>query len=129
VADETGNPLQGKRVLVVEDEYLIADDLVRALTALGARIVGPAGSLEQGLDLARSGDPLDLAVLDINLHGRPVFPLADLLAERAVPFLFATGYDAAAIPSGYADVPLWEKPFDVNALARALAGLPPAPGR
>ena len=114
--------LTGRRILVVEDEYFIADDIARALTKLGAEVVGPAPDLERA-DALLSGNPVDWAVLDINLQGEMVYPVAKALRERGVPFIFATGYDASSIPNGYADVPRWEKPFDPQVLARVLPSL------
>ena len=111
------------RVLLVEDEYLLADELARAFRRAGAEVVGPASTLAQGLALAASLRRLDVAVLDVNLGGEAVYPLADKLARRAVPFLFATGYDAPAIDPRYARVPRVEKPHtaaDVLHAARDL---------
>jgi len=118
-ADDT---LAGRRVLVVEDEYFIADDLARALEKLGAEVVGPVPSKDKALTLLGTG-PLDAAVLDINLKGEAVFPVADALREQGVPFVFATGYDEASVPPGYQDVPRWEKPFKPDDLAKVLPGL------
>lgn len=115
--------LQGRRVLVVEDEYFIADDIARALSRLGAEVVGPAPDLEEALAALASGTRIDLAVLDINLHGETVSPVADALADRGVPFVFATGYDQSAVPTRHQGAPRWEKPFDPNALVRALPTL------
>jgi CheY-like chemotaxis protein len=115
--------LQGRRVLVVEDEYFIADDLTRALKTLGADVVGPVASREEALALLSSRSDIHLAILDINLQDRMVYPVADALRERDIPFLFATGYDQSEVPGEYQDVPHWEKPFDSDALARALPSL------
>src|SRR3954463_12156615 len=90
---------RGRRVLVVEDEYLIAADLVSSLQDLGVDVVGPAGSVAEALALvARDGDRLDGAVLDITLRDERVYPVASALVEYGVPFIFTTGYDALAIP-------------------------------
>jgi len=121
--DVPRTPLQSRRVLVVEDEYYIADDLARALRQLGAEVVGPVPDRDGALALLTSSQRIDLAVLDINLRDQMVYPVADLLRERNVPFVFATGYDPEAIPSGYEDVPRWQKPFDHMGLARALPSL------
>ena len=117
---EVMTTLSGRRVLVVEDEYYLADDLARALRARGADVVGPVPSLERALAAACS-EPIDFAVLDLNLKGDHGFPVADALAERNVPFVFATGYDETVIPERHRDVKRWEKPFDMDAL---LADLP-----
>lgn len=115
--------LQDRRVLVVEDEYFIADDIAQALRKLGAEVIGPASDRAKALALLSSTERIDGAVLDVNLRGETVYPVAEALRARGIPFVFATGYDTSAIPSGYADIPRWEKPFDPHALARALPGL------
>jgi len=112
---------RGRRVLVVEDEYLIAADLVSSLQDLGVDVVGPAGSVAEALALvARDGDRLDGAVLDINLRDERVYPVASALVEYGVPFIFTTGYDALAIPEPFATVPRCEKPVDKTQLVRWL---------
>lgn len=115
--------LSGRRVLVVEDEYFIADDIARALRQLGAEVVGPLASRDEALEVFASDLRIDFAVLDINLRGDAVYPLADALRGRRVPFVFATGYDSASIPEPYRGVPRWEKPFDPRALVDALSTL------
>ena len=113
--------LSGRRVLVVEDQFFLADDLAQAVAQLGAEVIGPVPTREEALDLLSTGERIDLAVLDINLQGESVFPVADTLLEQGVPFLFATGYDQTAIPLQYQQVPRWEKPFAPEALAQALS--------
>lgn len=108
-ADMTKRKLEGVRVLVVEDEYMIADDLVRVLSEAGAKVIGPASSLTGATDLAEA-TLLDAAVLDINLRGIAVYPLVDMLRARGVPVVLATGYGTDAIPLAYADLPHCEKP-------------------
>ena len=108
------------RMLVVEDEFYIADEMAQALQTLGAEVVGPVPTKDKALALLASGETIDAAVLDINLKGHAVYPVADALAERGVPFVFATGYDETAVPEAYKDVPRWEKPFKPEDLARAL---------
>ena len=105
--------LAGKHILVVEDEYFIAADLKRALTGCEAIVIGPAGDLDDGLALLGDG-PLDAAVLDVNLDGTRSFPIAARLADRAVPFLFVTGYDGWALPDEYRAVPRIAKPFTMH---------------
>jgi CheY-like chemotaxis protein len=120
--DEEIAALRGRRVLVVEDDYYIAVDLARALEAAGAVVVGPCGRVAEALALIEStGAGLDAATLDINLHDAVVYPVADALRARGVPFAFATGYDAMMVPPAYADVPRCEKPLDPAKLIRALA--------
>src|SRR4051812_23340622 len=96
--------LARRRVLLIEDEYFIADDMARAFRARGAEVVGPAATLDAAMQLVSKGDPLDGAVLDINLRGEMVYPVADALRDRGVPFIFSTGYDDVTIPSRYAGV-------------------------
>ncbi|MBX3596093.1 MAG: response regulator [Rhizobiaceae bacterium] len=115
--------LREKFVLVMEDEYFIADDIARALTEAGAQVVGPFGHVHQGLDRLKVEPNINLAVLDINLNGTKVFDLAAQLQELGVPFIFATGYGFGHLPEQFAKVPRWEKPFDVSSLANALAAL------
>src|SRR6478735_1170799 len=120
-----GNHLAGKRILVVEDEFMVAELLVQILEQCGAEVVGPASSLDTGLTIARSDDRLDFAVLDINLRGNPSYPIADVLCEHAVPFLFVTGYDSSVIPDRYGEIPRCEKPVPGTALIRAIKDLWP----
>lgn len=115
--------LQGRRVLVVEDEYFIADDVANELGSLGAQVIGPVPDLARAMEIIGSGEPIDLAVLDINLSGETVYPVADALKTRQVPFVFATGYGQSLIAEGYQDVPRWEKPYDHRDLARMLPSL------
>lgn len=117
----TAASLAGRRILLVEDEYMIAVDLADALARLGAEVVGPVPTLERALALATSPAPLDGAVLDVSLHGELVFPVADALLARGVPFVLATGYDEWVVPEAYRDVPRHEKPIDPELLARDLA--------
>lgn len=111
---------QGLRVLVAEDEYLVADDLRRELEAAGADVLGPAESVQAALNLLAAHGDVDLAILDVNLGGETVEPVADALHSRAVRFVFATGYDAWAMPATYGNTPRCEKPVDLAAIANAL---------
>jgi CheY-like chemotaxis protein len=112
--------LQGRRLLVVEDEYMIAADLAEALANRGASVIGPAGSIEDALELVSTEQQIDGAVLDINLRGKHAYPVADALRERGVRFVFTTGYDAGTIPAAYLGVPRVEKPVNINALTSLL---------
>ncbi|WP_246018327.1 response regulator [Pelagibacterium montanilacus] len=112
--------LQGLRILVIEDEYTIADDLARNLRREGAEVLGPAPSLARARELIKTKDDIHGAVLDIHLKGEMVWPIADSLLARSVPIVFATGYDADAIPQRFAHLPRCEKPAAVHDLARAL---------
>jgi len=114
--------LAGRWVLVVEDEYFLADDIVRGLEANGAKVIGPVGDVDDALDLIDEAECLDAAVLDLNLRGEMAYPVADVLLERGIPFVFATGYDNASIPARYHSVNRCEKPVDAPKIARALFG-------
>jgi ActR/RegA family two-component response regulator len=113
--------LRGRCLLIVEDEYLIAADLTASLESLGVQVIGPAASVEEALSLVdNNSDRLDGAVLDINLRNDRVYPVADVLTARGVPFVFTTGYDAIAVPTAYACAPRCEKPVDKTQLIRWL---------
>jgi CheY-like chemotaxis protein len=113
----------GRRILVVEDEYFLADDISRALRSLGADIAGPVGDLEDAIRILEDGGVLDGAVLDVNIRSEMIYPIARALRERQVPFVFTTGYDKTTVGPEFQDVALWEKPIDVAAMARGLARL------
>lgn len=104
--------LGGKSILVVEDEFLLADDLSRALVEGGAQVIGPAPSAQAAEQLLQSAGPIDAAVLDINLRNVMSYPIAKLLQDRATPFLFTTGYDQGLIPEQFRSAPVVLKPYD-----------------
>ena len=119
---DTGAALQGTRILVVEDEYYIADDLQRALKGAGAEIVGPCGSVQPSLDAIAKGG-FDCAVIDLSLHGESAEPIADRLESTGYPFAIATGYGSGAVPEQHKHVPRIEKPFDDAALLKIIEQL------
>lgn len=108
-----------RRVLVVEDEFLIRMLLEDMLSELGYSIAGVAGRVNEASDLAKSGE-IDFAILDVNLDGEDVYPVADILAGRGLPFLFVTGYGGRGLPEAYRDRPTLQKPFQIEDLGRAL---------
>ena len=114
--------LDGVRVLVVEDEYLIAILIEEILEAAGCIVMGPIPRLREALD-AVEHDDYDAAVLDVNLAGERINPVADALSERNVPFLFVTGYGANALPGEHAQRPHICKPFRMGELIGALSGV------
>ena len=114
--------LAGLRVLVVEDEMMVSMLIEDMLTDLGCKVVGPAARLDEAMALARSSE-LDCAVLDVNLGGQPIFPLADLLRELGRPFAFATGYGDAGLRDVDRGTPVLQKPFREGDLARVLGEL------
>jgi CheY-like chemotaxis protein len=112
--------LQGRRILVVEDEYMIAEEVVADLAGAGVDVLGPVPSVSNALDLIVAADLIDGALLDVNLGAEPIWPVVDALLARRVPVLLATGYDASAIPQAYAHLPRCEKPAIGKELVRAL---------
>jgi CheY-like chemotaxis protein len=110
----------GRRVLVVEDEYLLAMRIADEFGKLGVETIGPANTLERALDLVEHGGHRDGAVLDIKVRDDMVFPVADALRARGVPFVFATGYDRQAIPDRYSDVAHYQKSLHPAHVLRAL---------
>ena len=112
--------LAGHRVLLVEDEYYIADDLCRALEGCGAHVVGPVPSLAKALPLAEN-ENLTCAVLDINLRGESGFKVAEALHRRNIPFIYSTGYHASAVPDHLKGAVHLEKPFRIEELLHSIA--------
>ena len=103
-------PLAGTRVLIVEDEYYLADDLSRALSGAGADVVGPVGTLDEADRKVTEGG-FDCAVVDMNLRGDFAYAVAERLGGSGVPFVVTTGYNQSSLPEALADVPRVEKPF------------------
>ena len=112
--------LAGRRILVVEDEMMIAMLVEDMLLELGCTVVGPVHALAEALELARTEPGLDAALLDVNLAGQPVFPVADALREKGVPAIFSTGYGDAGLRDIDRGSPVLQKPFRAGDLARAL---------
>jgi CheY-like chemotaxis protein len=110
------------RVLVVEDEYLIRMLLEDMLTDLGYNIAGAVGTIKEASELAAKAE-FNVAILDVNLDGQEVFPVAEILAKRGVPFVFVTGYGENSLPEPYRGRPALQKPFQAEQLKRVLAGL------
>lgn len=119
LATEDRAPLAGLRVLVVEDDYFIADEICTTLREAGAEVLGPAPDIQQGLDVVTS-QRIDCAVLDINLHGDLAFSLARELQERGTPSIFATGYDSSVLPEPFNGSVRLEKPVNLTALLEAV---------
>ena len=116
-----GTSLEHRRILIVEDDYFIASEVARAFQVYGAHVVGPVPTLATAFDVVENGQSIEFAVLDINLRGEMVYPLAEILESRGVPFIFASGYDASAVPDRFRHVPLLTKPADFMDIASELS--------
>jgi len=110
----------GRCVLVVEDEYLLAKGISDEFAKLGVEDIGPANTVERALELVEHRGRLDGAVLDVKVRDDLVFPVADALRARGVPFVFVTGYEQQAIPDRYSDAEHYRKPLDLAQVLRAL---------
>jgi two-component SAPR family response regulator len=113
------------RIMVVEDEFLIAIRIEALLARAGIEVVGPVGTVEEGLSLAGE-TPLDGAVLDVNLRGQRVDPVASVLIARNVPFLFVSGYERDVLPPAFREAVMISKPFRDGDLLKALSQLVPS---
>jgi len=114
--------LNGKRIVVVEDDYVLAADICRELRNLGATVLGPAPTPFYAMHLI-GRKKIDAAVLDVRLHGTTVFEVADILQDQGVPILFATASDEEAIPGRFRNAPLLSKPLDRKKLVAAICNL------
>jgi len=115
----TSGDLNGLRILVVEDEAAISLLLEDMLLDFGCEVIGPAARLSAALD-AVSREKVDLAILDVNVAGEPIYPVAEALAQRSIPFVFSTGYGSAGIRDTFRDRPVLQKPFAQNDLKQKL---------
>lgn len=106
------------RVLVVEDETLVSMLIEDMVCDCGGQVVGPAATFEQAIALALE-EELDLAILDVNVAGLVVYPVADILRHRGIPFIFVTGYDPSIIPARYRHDPVLLKPFSYETFSEA----------
>ena len=116
----------GRRVLVVEDESMIRMLLEGMLADIGYTMTAEAGALNEAMALAKQ-EEFDVAILDVNLHNEPITPVAEILTQRGLPFVFATGADLRGVPQAYRSHPTLQKPFRVEALERALQAVAPKP--
>ena len=107
------------RILVVEDELMIRMLLEDMLGELGYTVAAAAANMNEALEAAKNAD-VDLAILDVNLNGEPVSPVADALVARGVPFVFATGYGEQGLPEPYRGRPTLKKPFQLEGLEQML---------
>ncbi len=121
--------LRSRRILVAEDEYMIAEEIAGELSDAGVETLGPAPNVEDAARPIATEGRIGGALLDLNLNNQAIWPVVDLLLARGVPLLLATGYDASAIPPPYLHLPRCEKPASGQDLARALARILDAPTR
>ncbi|MCJ2007554.1 response regulator [Methylobacterium sp. WL30] len=120
-AEPNDDVLQGKRVLVVEDEAAISMLLEDMLLDFGCTVVGPAARLSTALEMAE-GETFEVAILDVNVAGEPIYPVAEAIAKRDLPLIFSTGYGGAGIREPFRDRPVVQKPFSQADLKRTLIG-------
>ncbi len=116
------SPMAETRLLVVEDEYLIRMLLEDMLADLGYTVAAAVGSVAEASELAATGD-FKAAILDVNVDGQEIFPVADILAQRGLPFVFVTGYGEGSLPPNYRNRPSLQKPFQTDRLKSTLEGL------
>lgn len=116
--------LQGCRVLIVEDQFLLAEEMSAIIRSLGAEVVGPFATTAASLQLVRQ-ERVDLAILDINLDGEQVYIVAHELRNRSIPFFFATGYEPWVVTLQFQDAPHLEKPVNSSSLLQAIAAIDP----
>ena len=109
----------GSSVFLVEDELMIRMMVADMLQELGYRVAAEAGEINEAIRLAQSTD-FDLAILDVNVNGKVISPVADLIRARNLPFIFATGYGSSGLPEEYRDRPALQKPFQIETLARVI---------
>jgi DNA-binding response OmpR family regulator len=114
--------LTGVRILIVEDEYLVAALIQQVLEYAGCLVFGPIARLAEAIDAA-AAEPCDAAVLDVNLGGERIFSVAERLRRRNIPFVFVTGYSPEILPPEYGGCPLLRKPFRNGDLLKAVAAL------
>jgi DNA-binding response OmpR family regulator len=117
----TRSMLKGRHILVVEDEYMIAEEIALALSEAGAEAVGPVAHVDDALRLVASEPDIDCALLDVNLHDEAIWPVVDALLARDVPLVLASGYEASEIPAANAHLPRRQKPITGRELTFALA--------
>ena len=112
--------LNNLRIFVVEDEALVAMNLEMILEDLGCQVVGPAMRFDKALAMVDDGVKADAAILDVNVAGREVFPLAEKLGELGIPMVFATGYDQTGFPEKWSASPAVRKPYTLEDVEKAL---------
>jgi DNA-binding response OmpR family regulator len=121
-------PFSALKFMILDDEIIIALDLEYMLTDLGHRVVGTANRVDRGMEIAQNGD-IDMAILDINVRGVLSFPIAEVLRDRGVPVIFASGYGQLGLIAAFRGAHILTKPFDIIGLARIVAQARRSPNR
>ncbi|MFC3640433.1 response regulator [Aquibium oceanicum] len=122
MAAKTASLFAGRRILIVEDEYFLAEDIREELERFGVEVVGPASDVSSAIRMIDVDAPIDGAILDVNIKGETVFPVADLLMDQGVPFVFASGFDPGLEARRYPGFVLCRKPLKLHEIAEALFG-------
>ncbi len=115
--------LRGRRIVLVEDEYMLASELSDELADLGAIVLGPVGTLTEALSLIGEQAEVDGGIIDMNLGGEMAYEVADLLIARGVPLVLTTGYDLSALPPRFSHIARCEKPVDLTRVMKALGSV------
>ena len=115
----TATGLSGRSVFLVEDEVMIRMMVADMLEELGYKVAAEAGDIAEAMRLAQATE-FDIAILDVNVNGKVISPVADLIKARNRPFIFATGYGSSGLPEEYRDRPALQKPFQLDTLARMI---------
>lgn len=110
-------------VLIVEDEYLLAFDLATSFEDYGLTVLGPASTIERALALITEAEEIDCAVLDVSIRDEMVFPVARVLSERGIPFVFTTGYEKSVFAGEFPDVEIYTKPLDIGRVTAEISAL------
>ena len=106
---------------MVEDDYNVADDLASNLQSRRVNVIGPVGQVDIALSLVKSAPRIDGALLDVDIHGTMVFPVADALLASDIPFVFTTGFDPAIVPRRFSNISCWRKPIDYSLIPPLLS--------
>ena len=116
-------PSEQPVVLVVEDEYLLAFDLADSLGDHDLIVLGPAPTIPQALSLIAATDKIDCAILDVRIKGEMVFPVAEVLSKRGIPFVFTTGYEKSVFGDRFTDIEIYSKPLDIERVVAEIVTL------
>lgn len=121
----TSRQLAGSRVLIVEDEYFLADEAHSILAGVGAEVLGPVATAGEAHAFIEANPDIDGVLLDVNLRGEIAFDVADVLQSRRIPFAFVTGYNPEALPDRFSAVPSLQKPIRAEQLIDLFETLTP----